>query len=388
MVVGRALRAAAAVVTMARWAFVAAATLAWLLGARCEEAEWSLRRMACDKGVEVDKSVDVADEPALLFIHVFKAAGSTVRELFRKYAERCGKRWACLVQCSNGGAVADGKDVVPCRLRDVINVNRKSVVEVNERQTGARRLRRNPSAAGLGRAAHVIGGHYHYGLHEILPPARPYSYFTVLREPLATWISGLRYNFKGLDTVPKLKAAMVEKMGPGGSHHYANALTYLIEGPKSRKASAAKKLSIALENLEHIAVVGVVESWQTTVDLLASLLDRDGAGKDLFTRAKRGGKRSNKARTDVSPRDVVASLKDDEAGGLWETCARYLRAENALYVAALKKHAAACSAVLGAQCRLRFQGGLLPLLNASLLEMPLLDQGALAEAAGLNAPGR
>ena len=68
----------------------------------------SLPRLTCEKDAVVDKARTVADEPVLLFIHVFKAAGSSVRELFRRYAERCGRRWACLVQCANADFVPFG----------------------------------------------------------------------------------------------------------------------------------------------------------------------------------------------------------------------------------------------------------------------------------------
>ena len=339
----------------------------------------SLPRLTCEKDAVVDKARTVADEPVLLFIHVFKAAGSSVRELFRRYAERCGRRWACLVQCANGGQATD-RGVLPCRLRDTVNLNRASVVQPNGAQTGARAMRRNPDAAGLGVGAHIIGGHYHYGMHAILPPERPYFYFTVVREPLATWISGLRYNNKELKTVEKLTTAMTSEMEKRG--HYANAITYLIEASRTKRASAANKLHFALQHLENVAVVGAVESWQTTLDLLTHVLDGDEASPAMWNRY-RNRKRANKAKTDVSPRDVVASLK---RSGDWPRCAAYLETENAFYVAALRKHATACRVVLGDRCRLRWHGGLVGLLNASLLELPLLDAAALDGAQRLNAP--
>ena len=125
-----------------------------------------------------------------------------------------------------------------------------------------------------------------------------------------------------------------------------------------------------------------MESWQTTLDLLTHVLDGDEASPAMWNRY-RNRKRANKAKTDVSPRDVVASLK---RSGDWPRCAAYLETENAFYVAALRKHATACRVVLGDRCRLRWNGGLLGLLNASLLELPLLDAAALDGAQRLNAP--
>ena len=54
----------------------------------------TLPRLECSKE-ETNKAADVRDEPIILFVHVFKAAGSSVRGIFRRYAEKCNKRWAC-----------------------------------------------------------------------------------------------------------------------------------------------------------------------------------------------------------------------------------------------------------------------------------------------------
>lgn len=355
-------------------------------GAAEDAARWSnasLPSFRCDKDASVDRRrADVGREPALLFVHVFKAAGSSVRGIFRRYAERCGKRWACLVTCGDGGAVkADG--TLPCRLRDLVNLDRGAILNPNEKKTGRARMRRNPDARGLGRAAHIIGGHYHFGLHAILPPDRPYAYFTCVREPMATWISGLRYNDRKLDTVPTLVAAMARARPPGSKRHYANALTYLVESAATRKQSADRKLELARANLGRVALVGVVESWQATVDLLAAHLDPAGASPHLWDR-HRHVKRANVAKTALDPKDVVASIRADPE--LAAAATAYLATENALYEACLAKHAAACRGLLGDRCRLRWRGGLLPLLNASLLAPDLLDAPNLAAAAALNAP--
>ena len=61
-----------------------------------------LPALRCDRGGAVDKSREVTAEPALFFVHVFKAAGSSVRGIFRTYAEKCAKRWACLARRPRG----------------------------------------------------------------------------------------------------------------------------------------------------------------------------------------------------------------------------------------------------------------------------------------------
>ena len=68
-----------------------------------------LPTLSCQKDAAVDKKADVAEEPVFFFVHVFKAAGSSVRELFRRYTEKCGRRWACLA--GSGALVGAPRDV-------------------------------------------------------------------------------------------------------------------------------------------------------------------------------------------------------------------------------------------------------------------------------------
>ena len=145
----------------------------------------TLPRLECSKE-ETNKAADVRDEPIILFVHVFKAAGSSVRGIFRRYAEKCNKRWACLVQCQRGGSPRGA--TVPCRLRDMVNLNRRLVMGEDGR--------RNPRTENLGALSHIVGGHFHYGMHTLVPEGRKSLLCYGSREPLSTWISGMRYHDK------------------------------------------------------------------------------------------------------------------------------------------------------------------------------------------------
>lgn len=192
------------------------------------------------------------DDFVLLFVHVFKAAGSSVRALLRRYADKCDRKWVCLVQCSQGGAPKNG--VLECRLRDTVNLKRETMFISSP--NGAKR-RRNPSAELVGAEAHIIGGHYYYGLHAILPLTRQYAYVTVLREPVATWISGIRFHDRSLNTVDKVVNALKAALPPNPlKQKYANAITYLVPAHLQHKQPAAAKLKQAQINLGDFALVG------------------------------------------------------------------------------------------------------------------------------------
>jgi len=356
-----------------------------------------LPRLECAKEDVVDKTRDVRSEPAVLFVHVFKAAGSSVRGIFRRYADKCQKRWACLVQCQRGGLPT--RTTVPCRLRDMVNLNRRLVMGEDGR--------RNPRTENLGALAHVVGGHFHYGMHAMVPPGRPYFYVTVVREPVSTWISGMRYHDKSLKTVQDVRLAAEKYLPRRSNRFYQNSLTYLgaVDGlPLGRKAPMPVKLVSALQNLEDVLVVGVVESWPTTIDLLQAMLDPSDGAPYMWDRYREAPRKKNTASKSLSSADVVRDLRGD---GYWADIRRFLLFENAFYAAALARHALACkhvriavsslrrwrhsstsslAQVLGADCRLRRGGGLGVLLNASFLAPDLLPTGDIDAASHVNEP--
>ena len=148
-----------------------------------------------------------------------------------------------------------------------------------------------------------------------------------MREPLSTWISGLRYHDKHLDSVEKILEAMAASNPAERRRHYANAITYMVEHGKTAKVAPAMKLQRAIYNLEKVGVVGVVESWPSTLDMLEALLDASGAAPTMWARY-RNVKKANRAKTPLSPRDVVAAAKANPM--FWADVVRFLRFENAL----------------------------------------------------------
>lgn len=289
-----------------------------------------------------------ASDFVLLFVHVFKAAGSSIRALLRRYADKCDRKWVCLVQCSQGGAQTKN-GVLECRLRDAVNVKREAVFG---RSLAKGKLRRNPNAQLLGSIAHVIGGHYYYGMHRILPEGKRYAYLTVLREPVATWISGIRYHDRSLDTIEKVVSALKKSLPENPvKQKYANAVTYLVPASDQRKQPAVVKLSHARTNLQDFAVVGLVESWDATIDMMQGILDADRATPALWETHKSVTK--NTAKKSLSGRDVLNRIRV-KLPDLWMQITLYLDMENTLFADALVAHAKTCVAVLGSEgCPLR-----------------------------------
>ena len=119
----------------------------------------------------------------------------------------------------------------------------------------------------------------------------------------------------------------------GSNRFYQNGLTYLgaVDGlPLGRKAPMPEKLVSALSNLEDVLVVGVVESWPTTIDLLQAMLDPTDQAPYMWDRYRDSARKKNTASKSLSSVDIVRDLRGD---GYWGDIRRFLLFENAFYAA-------------------------------------------------------
>ena len=91
-----------------------------------------------------------------------------------------------------------------------------------------------------------------------------------------------------------------------------------------------EKLVSALSNLEDVLVVGVVESWPTTIDLLQAMLDPTDQAPFMWDRYRDSARKKNTASKSLSSVDVF----DLRATLLGRYRERFLLFENAFYAAA------------------------------------------------------
>ena len=94
----------------------------------------------------------------------------------------------------------------------------------------------------------------------------------------------------------------------GSNRFYQNGLRILgaVDGlPLGRKAPMPEKLVSALSNLEDVLVVGVVESWPTTIDLLQAMLDPTDRAPFMWDRYRDSGRKKNTASKSLSSVDIV-----------------------------------------------------------------------------------
>jgi hypothetical protein len=225
---------------------------------------------------------------ALLFLHIFKAAGSTTRNTLKAYARRCGLRYkTCGSKCSrtrgNYICLADGR------------------VASKEARAGVR-------------VADVVAGHLWFGMHRYTDMRKRPVYITCLRSPIATAISGHLYT-KAHEVRGKSAHQAALKMRDwlrvdGVPANFLKRLT----GHNPRSKDDLPRMALeAISNLrKYFAVVGVVELYATFVDLVARLVDPLGA---IMTRAFWEREKTKRENSSVmSSSKVLAALKVTDRG--------------------------------------------------------------------------
>lgn len=261
-----------------------------------------------------------------VFVHIFKAAGSTVREKLRGFALTCGHRWACLIDCQKSQLLSDDGSVVNCELKDVINsprLNASSAADVQVHET-------KPTTDHIVNFE-IVGGHVTIpGIAALYARfGLPYRvrYVTVLREPMSSLASGIRFARPALD-LPAVVDALQKRI----KHNVScwNAVQYLSTGGKDYEEAKDTLL-------RRFALVGLVENWKMTMKMFQLFFDPTSTYDGWFDR-----RRENLSFGDFSTSDVLDALSESMLSGLRTLCADELK----LYAAALIAHHNTCEAIL------------------------------------------
>jgi len=204
-------------------------------------------------------------EPLVVFLHIPKTAGLTVRicVLPRQYAadEAFASSWAGKAPADDSVAVGVFADEFgSVGLFDGV-VRPGAIWFPESLQAAAARFLQLP-AERRARVRMFYSEHIEFGLHEHL--SQPVSYFTLLREPVARVLS--HYGFTAGRVAPG-DVSLAEHIA---ARVEANLQTRLLAGPYEQAAalSPAERLERARRNLRACAVVGLTERFDETMLLL------------------------------------------------------------------------------------------------------------------------
>jgi len=326
----------------------------------------------------------------IIFVHIFKTAGTTFRQFFRNYAHICNRRtvtircttalsesltnqtseWMLPATSSNRGP---GYTAGPCAAGDFVdgksNISaRKSITSSEEIERynyeKGTRLFENLSYSELQKYdVDILSGHMPMGLHsnwytkkekEVVTPL----YITFFRDPVDRFVSGhLQHN--------KRKAKVAKEK----EWDFEAALAYIMKDIKKRKKSydglsgylmtpaqkvgqnitLAEKKNIMKSNLvDFPVIIGVIERMADSLDLMRYAINSDGnalvdkmfetLNYQPIQKKTNGSKRRllEKNKSKISTSALVREIQKDT--DLFATLKSRLRDEYEIYDYAMELH--------------------------------------------------
>ena len=233
------------------------------------------------------------------FVHVYKAAGSTLRDLFSSFAFVCGDAsWLAVISCTSADrckpkfAVADREAFVP----DPSTFNRT-----------------------VARDYDIIGGHFRIGTFTYSDRALARRHITFLRDAKARFVSGILYQLMRDDAEMSLEdvVRMVKHRVIGSrkaGEYWSKSLNYLLTPEQSASLGAMAKgedtskatALMAVQNLvSHGTIVGMAENMAHSLSILRHVL----SGPGLKT-SKRNKKRLNVLFDEFSNQERTGSVRN------------------------------------------------------------------------------
>lgn len=270
--------------------------------------------------------------PFFAFVHVYKTAGSTIRDFFREYAMICKKSLAIVVSCH--GFV----DVDQCRFKFGANTPKQHESVVND--------------AILHDHYDILGGHFSFGMADHIfsnatitttatsPQNRngaapqEVRHMLFLRQPMTRYVSRVlflknhqRETVQDVAEYIKKTTRSSREKGEYVSSIYKYLLTPTQRAMKydqeqTQEAVVAHKAQLSIDNLvRYNAVVGMTETFSESMQIFEHVLGHIGTSaskeeevKGLFSRYIGGEVSRNVSKEkSISTGSVLKELnKDDE----------------------------------------------------------------------------
>jgi hypothetical protein len=269
---------------------------------------------------------------SVVFVHIFKAAGSTMRSIMRKYATECSRSWACLIHCDKEDMIANVttnktnhavRKSVNCQVKDTINAPSQI-------------FDRTPLASSLS-GVDIVGGHITFDMKYVFNavPSRRTLFITVMRLPIISLVSGIRYWYPEWSQ-QETEAAFRRNISKG-ELTFANAVQYLVNDYATFGDYTSAAYLQAAANLRRFSLVGLQERMNATMLMLQVWLDPDERCRECWVPEKQNPSKGFK------PEELLESLSAEERA----TVDRMLSKENALYDVGQEMFHSTCHSILG-----------------------------------------
>lgn len=306
--------------------------------------------------------------PFFAFVHIYKTAGSTLRDFFSLYASLCRKSMMTVISCTGVKAAASesrSSDWNDCRVKNVVD-GRRGVLEYDG-MGGRTYLSVNNTA--LDGDFDFLAGHYRMGSTDGM--SAPARHITFLRQPKERYVSGVLYRAKlhlknKRDTVEDTAKYIKKLVREGRSdNRYSDGIyKYLLTPEQSQNrrkfADSARQMEhdtrLVIENLvKYNTIVGMTERMQQSMQILRHVLlpsefssdEREERVHKMFEKYTAESKPSEKTEEDhtwqnrssmgdISTSSVMAELRKDDA--FMQIFEEYVKYEQRVVDYALRMH--------------------------------------------------
>ena len=246
----------------------------------------------------------------LVFVHVFKTAGSTIRNFFDAYSDWCFAGWAIVVGCATVDA-----DTIGSNRREGLSPHDDDIWNATNpipgeppcclkrtwNRTGSKRWKMDVENRYVAQELDIIGGHLPLGVEDVWKKTAHLStevqnsigvtYLTFIRNAVDKLVSGTSYKTKDPTVdgvVDKIRTDVEQYLARG--EYQAKYGEYFIT-PRQKKEYAQRGVTLTAEEsaveqmanlLEYNVVIGATERMSDSLHLLQSLIDEDGEATELF----------------------------------------------------------------------------------------------------------
>jgi len=282
---------------------------------RCSAKNNNLRNLT------IHNNTDANHHTIFAFVHVYKAAGTTVRKFFHELAYACHKTWVSLAQCTGvrHSSIQSNGLWRPCMIEEIADGRNRNVEQYMYpskanyalKTTGAYMTARGDL---LARKADIIGGHARIGTGDYIFSSSGgggrLRYIVFLRDPIERYVSGVLYQNKvnkrheTLDQVAsKIKEGVFNEREQ--DRYWDKSLSYLLTPlqriknerwnvgedmrnlwntydnttstiPSASSFAAKTRCKLAIRNLlEYNAIVGFTERMPESLRILRRVLLTD-----------------------------------------------------------------------------------------------------------------
>lgn len=260
----------------------------------------------------------------IVFVHIYKTGGSTMREVFREYGQKCGYTTAVIVHCKkdatlDAAAVTDST-VLPCQIKSFTSNGNELQVRP---QAG---LVRKRGTLAFTRQFDIIVGHLPHGLFKFVSEMRAEApaagagtvamavreprerlLVTWLRHPLSMLISSCLYlinkNQGERSLVRTSYAEVLQKMRVkmeraenvvASSGAYSQFVKYLLPGGLAAASKMGEEAVLAFvgAHLQEYAVIGILEQHRRSLQMLKRTVDPELSLQDKWWTNISGMKRN------------------------------------------------------------------------------------------------